>query len=101
MNLSIHIGMILSTFDLKPSWFCFWASPLKGLMQNQYIISNHVINVLKRQVLRAQGKKIKDVLNILIQSFRRIWTHLGCFIDYDDAKLFTFLFVYLFFIYFP
>ena len=36
-------------------------------MQNQGMTSKVPIKVSKRQVLRAEGKKIKDALNKLIQ----------------------------------
>ena len=36
-------------------------------MQSQGTTSKVAINVPKRQILRAQGKKIKDLLNMLIR----------------------------------
>ena len=46
------------------------------MMQSQSMTSKVVVKVPKRQVLRAEGKKIKDALNMLIQVLeesRRIW----------------------------
>ena len=61
--------------------------------------SKVAVKVPKRQVLRAEGKKIKDALNMLIQVLkksRRIWD-VFYIILYDLLdKLFTFLLVYLF-----
>ena len=45
-------------------------------MQSQDMTSKIAIKVQKRQVLRVEGKKIKDALNMLIQVLeesRRIW----------------------------
>ena len=45
-------------------------------MQSQNMTSKIAIKVQKRQVLRVEGKKIKDALNMLIQVLeesRRIW----------------------------
>ena len=45
-------------------------------MQSQSITSKVVIKVQKRHVLRVEGKKIKDALNMLIQVLEessRIW----------------------------
>ena len=39
----------------------------RRMMQNQDMTSKHAIKVPKRQVLRAQEKKIKDAIKILIQ----------------------------------
>ena len=47
-----------------------------ALMQSQGMTSKVVVKVLKRQVLRAEGNKIKDALNMTIQVLeesRRIW----------------------------
>ena len=38
-----------------------------NLIQGQGMTSKVVVKVPKRQVLRAEGKKIKDSLNMLIQ----------------------------------
>ena len=46
------------------------------MMQNQDMTSKTVVKVQKRQVLRAEGKKTKDALNMLIQVLeesRCIW----------------------------
>ena len=47
-----------------------------SLMQSQETTSKVVVKVLKMQVLRAQGKKIKNELNMLIrvlEESRHIW----------------------------
>ena len=46
------------------------------MMQSQDMTSKVAVKVSKRQVLRAEGKKIKDALNMLIQVLeesRCIW----------------------------
>ena len=48
-----------------------------AVMQSKSITSKVAIKVPKRQVLRVEGKKIKDAHNMLIQVLkesRRIWT---------------------------
>ena len=62
------------------------------------------IKVPKRQVLRVEGKNIKDALNMLIQVLEecsRIWDVFWIRLYGLHAMLFTLLSVYLFFIYFP
>lgn len=52
------------------------------MMQNQGTTSTDAIKVPNRNVLRAQEKKIKDTLNMLIQVIeesRHIWEDLGIF----------------------
>ena len=46
------------------------------MMQSQDMTSKVAVKVPKRQVLRVEGKKIKDALNVLIQVLeesRHIW----------------------------
>ena len=73
-------------------------------MRSQGMTSKVAVKVPKRQVLRIEGKKIKDALNMLIQVLeesRRIWDVFYIELYGLLAKLFTILLVYLFFIYFP
>ena len=71
---------------------------------NQGMTSKTIVKVPERQVLRTEGKKIKDALNKLIQVLeesRRILDVFWIRLYGLHGKLFTFLLVYLFFIYFP
>ena len=61
-------------------------------MQNQGMTSNHAIKVLERQVLRAQGKKIKDALNMLIRVLEESIRILDFFISQCMASKPSYLF---------
>ena len=50
-------------------------------MQSQGMTSKVAVKVSKRQVLRAEGKNIKDALNMLIQVVEES-TYLRYFIDH-------------------
>ena len=69
------------------------------MMQSQGMTSKGVVKVSKRQVLRVEGKKTKDALNMLIcvlKESRRIYDVLYIRFDGLHDKLFIFLLVYLF-----
>ena len=61
--------------------------------QSQGMTSKVVVKVLKRQVLRVEGKKIKEALNMLIQvleEYRHIWDVFLIRLYALHIKLFTF-----------
>ena len=73
----------------------------RRVKQSQGMTSKVIVKVPKRQVLRVEGKKIKDALNMLIQVLgesSRIWDVFQIRLNGLHAKLFTFLLVYLFFL---
>ena len=69
------------------------------MMQSQGMTSKVAVKVAKRQILRADIKKIKDALNMLIQVLEEsicIWDVFWIKLYDLHAKLCTFLLVYLF-----
>ena len=68
-------------------------------MQSQCTTSMAIVKVSKMQVLRAEGKKINDALNMLIRVLkesRRIWDVVYIILYGLHAKLFIFLSLFLF-----
>ena len=83
MNPSLHINMILSAFDLRPSWFYFWFSPQNVSYQYDVI---HVYQLIIIFIPNQCGTLSTNPTNIIIEIIFSLGEHFFQTLNINDQS---------------